>query len=155
MLWWAASVLCFLTPLLLAWIIVLYREVRLRRAAEIALKDHAAIQSALLDGIPQPVYLRDASLRLITCNRSYEELVGTTRDALRGQGLEEAGHVHPVVTDMAEVVRDYRKLIEDGVPLHKDRCLQLGKRNHHVLNWLTPLRGPTAASRGWPAVAWT
>lgn len=67
MLWWAASVLCFLTPLLLAWIVMLYREVRLRRAAEIALKDQAAIQSALLDGIPQPVYLRDASLRLITC----------------------------------------------------------------------------------------
>ncbi len=148
MLWWAASVLCFLTPLLLAWIIVLYREVRLRRAAEIALKDHAAIQSALLDGIPQPVYLRDASLRLITCNRSYEELVGTTRDALRGQGLEEAGHVHPVVTDMAEVVRDYRKVIEDGVPLHKDRCLQLGKRNHHVLNWLTPLRGADGSVKG-------
>lgn len=59
MLWWAASVLCFVTPLLLAWIIVLDREVRLRRAAEIALKDHAAIQSALLDGIPQPMDLTE------------------------------------------------------------------------------------------------
>lgn len=148
MLWWAASVLCFLTPLLLAWIVMLYREVRLRRAAEIALKDQAAIQSALLDGIPQPVYLRDASLRLITCNRSYEELVGATRDTLRGQGLDAAGHVHPIVTDMAEVARDYRKVLEDGAPLLKDRCLRLGDRNHHVLNWLTPLRGADGTVKG-------
>ncbi|AGW93581.1 hypothetical protein N234_26460 [Ralstonia pickettii DTP0602] len=148
MLWWAASVLCFLTPLLLAWIVMLYREVRLRRAAEIALKDQAAIQSALLDGIPQPVYLRDASLRLITCNRSYEELVGATRETLRGQGLDAPGHVHPIVTDMAEVARDYRKVLEDGAPLHKDRCLRLGDRNHHVLNWLTPLRGADGTVKG-------
>ncbi|WP_354683719.1 ATP-binding protein [Cupriavidus necator] len=148
LLWWAASVLCFVTPFLLAWIVALYREVRRRRAAEVALKDHVAIQSALLDGIPQPVYLRDASLRLITCNRSYEELLGATRDTLRGQGLDTTGHAHPLVTDMAEVARDYRKVIEDGVPLHKDRCLRLGNRNHHVLNWMTPLRGADGTVKG-------
>jgi two-component system sensor histidine kinase EvgS len=145
---WSTALLCFVTPCLLAWILVLYREVRRRRAAEIALKDNIAIQSALLDGIPQPVYLRDASLRLITCNRSYEELVGATRDALRGQPLEASIQARPIVVDMAELARDYRKVIEDGEPLHKDRCLRLGKRTHHVLNWLTPLRGADGTVKG-------
>ncbi|EON18352.1 signal transduction histidine kinase [Cupriavidus sp. GA3-3] len=148
MLGWTTGLLCLLTPCLLAWIFVLYREVRRRRAAEIALKDNIAIQSALLDGIPQPVYLRDASLRLITCNRSYEELVGATRDTLRGQPLDTSVQVHPIAIDMAEVERDYRKVIKDGIPLHKDRCLRLGARTHHVLNWLTPLRGADGTVKG-------
>ncbi|WP_234825136.1 PAS domain-containing sensor histidine kinase [Cupriavidus necator] len=145
---WSTAVLCLVTPCLLAWILVLYREVRRRRAAEIALQDSVAIQSALLDGIPQPVYLRDASLRLITCNHSYEQLLGATRDTLRGQPLDATLQAHPLAVDMAEVARDYRKVIEDGEPLHKDRCLRLGGRTHHVLNWLTPLRGADGTVKG-------
>lgn len=145
---WSTAVLCCVTPCLLVWILALYREVRRRRAAENALKDSVAIQSALLDGIPQPVYLRDASLRLITCNRSYEELLGATRDTLRGQPLDATLQAHPIAVDMAEVARDYRKVIEDGEPLHKDRCLRLGGRTHHVLNWLTPLRGADGTVKG-------
>ncbi|MFJ4292281.1 ATP-binding protein [Cupriavidus sp. NPDC089707] len=145
---WGAMLLCGLSTGLLAWIAVLQREVRRRRAAESAWKDHVAIQSALLDGIPQPVYLRDASLRLITCNRSYEELVGATRDRLRGQPIDAPGHVHPVVTDMAELARDYRKVLDKGEPLRKDRCLRLRGRSHHVLNWMTPLRGADGKVKG-------
>ncbi|BDB26959.1 hypothetical protein Tamer19_68730 [Cupriavidus sp. TA19] len=145
---WAAMLFCGLSACLLAWIAVLHREVRRRRAAESALKDHIAIQSALLDGIPQPVYLRDASLRLITCNRNYEELVGATRSMLRGQPLDAPGHAHPIVTDMAELARDYRKVLDEGEPLRKDRCLLLNGRSHHVLNWVTPLRGADGKVKG-------
>ncbi|WP_371748144.1 ATP-binding protein [Cupriavidus sp. AcVe19-6a] len=145
---WAAMLLCGLSACLLAWIAVLHREVRRRRAAESALKDHVAIQSALLDGIPQPVYLRDASLRLITCNRSYEELVGATRDLLHGQPLDAPGRAHPIVTDMAELARDYRNVLDEGKPLRKDRCLTLRGRSHHVLNWITPLRGADGKVKG-------
>ncbi|NUT17027.1 MAG: PAS domain-containing protein, partial [Cupriavidus sp.] len=141
MLGWSTGVLCVLTPCLLAWIFALYREVRRRRAAETALKDHVAIQTALLDGIPQPVYLRDARLQLVACNRSYEELLGASRGTLVGQPLDALHASHPLAVDMAELAHDYRHVIEDGAPLCADRCLRLGGRTLHVLNWLTPLRG--------------
>ncbi|SOY97545.1 putative sensor hybrid histidine kinase [Cupriavidus taiwanensis] len=145
---WSTGVLCVLTPCLLAWIIALYREVRRRRAAETALQDCVAIQTALLDGIPQPVYLRDAALRLIACNRSYEELLGATRGSLLGQPLDAVLSAHPLATDMAELARDYRQVVEDGAPVHADRCLHLGDRTLHVLNWLTPLRGADGSIKG-------
>lgn len=145
---WSTAVLCAVTPFLLAWIIALYREVRRRRAAEAALKDCVAIQTALLDGIPQPVYLRDASLRLVACNRGYEELLGAERGALLGQPLDAVLAAHPLATDMAELVRDYRQVIEGGAPLRTDRCLRLGDRTLHVLNWLTPLRGADGTVKG-------
>ncbi|SOZ38170.1 PAS domain-containing sensor histidine kinase [Cupriavidus neocaledonicus] len=145
---WCTAILCALTPCLLAWIIALYREVRRRRAAETALQDCVAIQTALLDGIPQPVYLRDAALRLIACNRGYEELVGATRASLLGQPLDAVLSAHPLAIDMAELARDYRRVIEDGAPLRTDRCLRLGDRTLHVLNWLTPLRGADGTIKG-------
>ncbi|SOZ10282.1 PAS domain-containing sensor histidine kinase [Cupriavidus taiwanensis] len=145
---WCTVVLCAVTPCLLAWIIALYREVRRRRAAETALQDCVAIQTALLDGIPQPVYLRDAALRLVACNRSYEELLGATRGSLLGQPLDAVLSAHPLATDMAELARDYRQVIADGAPLHADRCLRLGDRTLHVLNWLTPLRGADGTVKG-------
>ncbi|MDQ0138815.1 PAS domain-containing sensor histidine kinase [Cupriavidus necator] len=145
---WSTALLCVVTPCLLLWIAALYREVRRRRAAELALQDSVAIQSALLDGIPQPVYLRDAALRLIACNRSYEELLGASRDTLRGQPLEAALQAHPLAVDMAELARDYLTVIESGQPLLKDRCLRLGDGTRHVLNWLTPLRGADGTIKG-------
>ena len=145
---WSTAVLCVLTPFLLAWIVALYREVRRRRAVETALKDCVAIQTALLDGIPQPVYLRDAALRLIACNRSYEELLGATRGTLVGQPLDALQASHPLAVDMAELARDYRQVIENGAPLRADRCLRLGDRTLHVLNWLTPLRGADGTIKG-------
>lgn len=145
---WSTAVLCVLTPCLLAWIIALYREVRRRRAAETALKDCVAIQTALLDGIPQPVYLRDARLRLVACNRSYEELLGATRGTLVGQPLDALQASHPLAVDMAELAHDYRQVIENGLPLRTDRCLRLGDRTLHMLNWLTPLRGADGTVKG-------
>ena len=145
---WSTAVLCVLTPFLLAWIVALYREVRRRRSAEAALQDCVAIQTALLDGIPQPVYLRDAALRLIACNRSYEELLGATRGTLVGQPLDALQASHPLAVDMADLAQDYRQVIEDGAPLCADRCLRLGDRTLHVLNWLTPLRGADGTVKG-------
>ncbi|UDM53460.1 PAS domain-containing sensor histidine kinase [Cupriavidus sp. MP-37] len=145
---WSTAVFCAVTPCLLAWIVALYREVRRRRAAETALQDSVAIQTALLDGIPQPVYLRDAALRLIACNRSYEELLGATRSALLGQPLDAVAAAQPLAIDMAELAHDYRQVIETGAPLRSDRCLRLGDRTMHVLNWLTPLRGADGTVKG-------
>ncbi|WP_265920820.1 PAS domain-containing hybrid sensor histidine kinase/response regulator [Cupriavidus nantongensis] len=145
---WSTAVFCVLTPCLLAWIIALYREVRRRRAAETALKDCVAIQTALLDGIPQPVYLRDARLRLVACNRSYEELLGASRGNLVGQPLDALQASHPFALDIAELAHDYRQVIENGTPLCTDRCLRQGDRTLHVLNWLTPLRGADGSVKG-------
>ncbi|KWR85142.1 hybrid sensor histidine kinase/response regulator [Cupriavidus sp. IDO] len=143
-----AVALLTVATLFLLWIVALRREVRQRKAAEAALRDEIAFKAALLDGIPQPVYVRDAALRLMACNRRYEELIGTSRETLRGMPLEAVGHLRTVVTDMPELSSDYRKVIASGVALSKDRCVQIQGAKRHVLNSVSPLQAADGAVKG-------
>jgi len=154
--WLAVPVLALLLAAgaLAGWAAVLRRKLRRSQALAGAQRDQLALQAAVLDGIPQPVYVRDASQRLITCNRRYEELVGASRDTLRGLPLDARGHLSSVVTDMAELVGDYREVIASGKALSRDRCLRIHGVRRHVLNWVSPLRvgggdGVTALVGGW------
>ncbi|KAF7962096.1 hypothetical protein AWV80_25920 [Cupriavidus sp. UYMU48A] len=78
----------------------------------------------MLDSIPQPVYVRDAAQRLITCNRRYEELVGASRGSLRGLPPDTPG-LTGVIADLAELSEDYHDVIASGRPLSKNRCLHI------------------------------
>ncbi len=70
----------------------LQREVRERKAAEAALADQLALQTALLDAIPNPVYVKDADGRFVGCNEAYETAFGVNRNDLIDQRLVD---LHP------------------------------------------------------------
>ncbi|MFS2069438.1 transporter substrate-binding domain-containing protein [Pseudomonas sp. CT11-2] len=60
-----------------------------RRDAEKDLNDQLAFQHALIDAMPDPMFVRDLEGRLIMCNKSYEESLSTRFDQIQGRRLIE------------------------------------------------------------------
>ena len=56
-----------------------------RKRAEDSLADRLVFQQALIDSIPYPVFIKDATARFVGCNRAYEQEFGTTRDYMLGK----------------------------------------------------------------------
>ena len=75
--------------LFLIWNRRLTAVIKLRRAAEKDLGDQLAFQHALIDSMPDPVFVRDLQGRLIMCNRSYEEALSIRLDQVLGKLLIE------------------------------------------------------------------
>lgn len=60
-----------------------------RRDAEKDLNDQLSFQHALIDAMPDPMFVRDLEGRLIMCNKSYEEGLSTRFDQIQGRRLIE------------------------------------------------------------------
>ncbi|WER48719.1 ATP-binding protein [Cupriavidus sp. WKF15] len=155
LIFWLAMCLPLLlaSALLAARLRVLRRRLARSQASAARLRQRLALHTAVLDSIPQPVYVRDADQRLITCNRRYEELVGASLASLRGQPPDAPEQLAGVIEDIEALSEDYRDVIASGRPLNKDRCLHIHGAKRHVLNWVAPLPGPgeavTALAGGW------
>jgi PAS domain S-box-containing protein len=79
------------------------RDISERRHAEAALADRLVFQQTLIESIPYPVFIKDASGRFVGCNRAYERVFGTTRDYLLGK----------TVLDLAYLAPEERKRFQD------------------------------------------
>jgi len=73
----------------LLWNRRLAAEIKQRRKAEKDFGDQLAFQHALIDAMPDPMFVRDLQGRLIMCNRSYEEALGVRLEQVRGRALHE------------------------------------------------------------------
>lgn len=63
--------------------------VRQRVEAQRNLRDQLAFQHALMDAMPDPMFVRDLQGRLIMCNKSYEDALSTRFDRMQGRQLIE------------------------------------------------------------------
>jgi two-component system sensor histidine kinase EvgS len=63
--------------------------VRQRVEAQRGLSDQLAFQHALMDAMPDPMFVRDLQGRLIMCNKSYEDALSTRFDRMQGRQLIE------------------------------------------------------------------
>ncbi|PMQ09381.1 Virulence sensor protein BvgS [Pseudomonas sp. AD21] len=73
----------------LVWNRRLAAVIRQRREAEKHLGDQLAFQHALIDAMPDPVFVRDLQGRLVMCNRSYEEALSVRLEQVKGRMLFE------------------------------------------------------------------
>lgn len=144
----AAAALLLVSLLFLAWVTSLRRQVTQRTAAEHALQDQVAFQTAVLDGIPQPIYLRDSQLRMITCNTAYEAVLGTTRRALAGTELAFATAAISPDIRHDELMDVYRDVLQTGLPSSADRRLTIGNEQRSVISWVVPLRRANGGTAG-------
>lgn len=135
-LFYGGVVAALVSGVLFMWAWALRREVRQRVNAERALQEQLGFQHALLDAIPQPIYLRDTSLRVLTCNKAFEQILGQPREALRGLTVEEMPRN---IGDAALSVEAYRTVLRTGMPHTMDRKLYLGDQTRDVLNWIQPM----------------
>ncbi|QXI31397.1 ATP-binding protein [Pseudomonas vanderleydeniana] len=121
-------------------------QIRQRRQAERELSDQLAFQRALLDGIPDPIFVRDLQGRLISCNRSYEQRLSTTLEQVRGRRVTEEGLLLPRVAQ--ELHDDFLLLLEQQRPLFRDRQLEFAEGSIDVYLWMVPFHSAGAQLQG-------
>ncbi|GAB0074786.1 transporter substrate-binding domain-containing protein [Pseudomonas syringae] len=133
---WAVA-LALLTGLVsLAWSSRLKVQIRQRLKAERQLNDQLAFKHALLDGIPNPIYVRDLKGRLISCNRSYEQSLGVSFEQMNGRRLLD---VEVIPRPLAEQMHaDYLALLENHQPVFSDRTIELSGKRMNVWQWTVP-----------------
>jgi two-component system sensor histidine kinase EvgS len=134
--YWAIAVALLLALVSFAWSSRLKYQIRQRLRAEEQLNDQLAFKRALLDGIPNPIYVRDLQGRLISCNRSYEDSFGISFEQMNGRRLID---VELIPKASAEQLHgDYLKLLQTQQPVFADRSMELFGKPIEAYQWTVP-----------------
>ncbi|MGE8145588.1 transporter substrate-binding domain-containing protein [Pseudomonas frederiksbergensis] len=121
------------------WIIYLRRLVSTRVKAELALNDQMEFMSALIDGTPHPIYVRDRQGLLVSCNVAYLEVLGVARETVMGKQITDIVLLN--LADAETYEREYKQVMEEGTRWIQDRTVT--RKNgtvHTVYHWMLPYR---------------
>jgi two-component system, NarL family, sensor histidine kinase EvgS len=134
--YWTFAAVLLVGLISLVWSSRLNVQIRQRLKAEEQLSDQLAFKRALLDGIPNPIYVRDLQGCLVACNRSYEESFGISFEQMSGRRLID---VDVLPRESAEQMHaDYLKLLETQQPVFADRRMELFGRLIDAYQWTVP-----------------
>jgi PAS domain S-box-containing protein len=130
----------------LLWSRRLQAQINQRRKAEAVLKDQLSFQRALMDAIPDPIFIRDLEGRLVMCNRSYEEQFSTRFEKLRGTRLTDSS-AFPSAT--AELLHgELMEQLQTREPRFVDRQLMFSCGLRDIYHWSVPFYGADGQLRG-------
>jgi PAS domain S-box-containing protein len=99
-----------------------------RKRSEEALRNNERLLQEIIDGSPSTVFLKELDGRFITANRSLEELVGISREKLKGKTdydifkKEEAD----------QFKANDQRVIEEGKPIQFEETFELASGKRHV-----------------------
>ena len=134
--YWVLVVALLIGMVSLIWSSRLQGQIRQRQKAEEALNDQLAFKHALLNGIPNPIYVRDLMGRLVSCNSSYEESFGVSFEQMNGRRLID---VDVIPHESAQQLHaDYLTLLKTRKPMFVDRSMQLVDRRIDARQWTVP-----------------
>jgi PAS domain S-box-containing protein len=83
-----------------------------RKRLEREVADRAAFQEALLQSIPYPMFVVDASGQFLSCNAPHAQTFGMTSAALRGKTIRDLPYL--ALEDREQLFRDTQEVIRDG-----------------------------------------
>lgn len=135
-LYWMVTLTVLIGLISLVWSTRLKAQIQQRVTVQESLSDQLAFKHALLDGIPSPVYVRDLSGRLISCNRSYEESFGVSFEQMNGRRLIDIELIPLCSSEPLHA--DYIKLLETRQPVFADRTMQLAGKTIEAWQWTVP-----------------
>lgn len=130
----AAAVLFGLASLV--WSSRLRAQINQREKAEEALNDQLTFMRELLDGIPNPIYVRDLQGRLITCNKSYEEAFSLRLEDVQGRCLTDISIIPAQLA--VQLHADYLSMLQDPKPLFVDRRIEFEGHYTDAYQWTVP-----------------
>jgi len=136
-LYWLLVLAVLMVFVSLVWSSRLKVQIKQRLKAEEALRDQLAFKHALLDGIPNPIYVRDLNGRLISCNRSYEQSLGVSFEQMNGRRLIDIELIPGEISE--QLHGDYLQLLATRQPIFADRSMTLPGKHIDVLHWSVPL----------------
>ena len=111
------------------------RDVTERKRAAEALRESERLLTDVIDASPMPVFLKDLDGRFLTVNKRLEDLLGLTREQLRGKTDYDL-----ISKALADVYRAHDlKVIESGLPTTIEETAELVDGPHVYLNSKFPL----------------
>lgn len=126
--------------LLLLWNWRLWLKVRRRLATEQELSYRLAFKRALIDGIPQPVAVRDHEGRLVTCNIGFLKETGMPREAVAGTRVGDCSWLDARDAEALELI--HRRAMDTDGNTASDLMLPIHDNVREIHYWATPYRGP-------------
>ncbi len=134
----------------LGWNVYLRKQIRERKRAERELITQNRFMEVLINGMPHPIYVCDADMRLNLYNDSYLDAMGLTRSALLASQNDGMPRVLGGDTQMMAA---HRQVMETGEHVLADRQLSLGDEQKTVYHWMLPYEGmdglPQGVIGGW------
>lgn len=140
---WAAALALFIVLLWNCW---LWRKVRRRRDSEKELSYRLEFKRALIDGIPQPVAVRDHEGRLITCNIGFLKETGMPRESAEGSRIVDCPWLQSGDAETLQEIHQ-QAMGQDG-KVATDLILQIHNEVREIHYWATPYRGPAGEISG-------
>ncbi|MBB2494763.1 response regulator [Aquipseudomonas ullengensis] len=107
-------------------------------AASAELPQDYAMLRALVDGSPNPMFIRDREGRLLTCNRHFLEYYHVPFDTVRGTRLDEAPWLAPEFRE--EVQRRFVAAVEQESSLSHDTAIDIYGSTRVLHVWGIPYR---------------
>lgn len=143
---WGLLVACLFGVLSLLWSRRLAVLVRQREEAEQDLGDQLAFQHALIDAMPDPLFVRDLQGRLILCNKRYEESLSTRFERIKGRQLIE---LDLLPKETAELLHDeFMTQLGTRKPCFCERQLMFNSGPRAIYQWTVPFYGADGQLRG-------
>ncbi|WP_426138875.1 transporter substrate-binding domain-containing protein [Pseudomonas sp. DWP3-1-2] len=130
----------------LAWNANMRRQIKQRERAERALSDQFEFMSALVNGTPHPIYVRDREGLLRMCNDSYLKAFSAQREDIINRTVTEG--VLSNVGEAREYAADYQRVMANSTPLILDRTLHIGDRDLTIYHWILPFRDSLGEVQG-------
>jgi two-component system sensor histidine kinase EvgS len=143
---WGLLVASLFVLLSLLWSRRLAVLVRQRQKAEQDLGDQLAFQHALIDAMPDPLFVRDLRGRLILCNKRYEESLSTRFERIQGRQLIE---LDLLPKETAELLHEeFMAQLGTRKPLFCERQLMFKTGPRAIYQWTVPFYGADGQLRG-------
>lgn len=143
---WGMFIVSLFGLLSLLWNRRLAVLIKQRRDAEKDLGDQLAFQHALIDAMPDPMFVRDREGRLIMCNKSYEESLSTRFDQVQGRRLIE---VDVLPRETAEMLHaEFLAQLETRKTRFSERQLRFNTGVRDIYQWTVPFYSSNGELRG-------
>ncbi|WP_240201658.1 transporter substrate-binding domain-containing protein [Pseudomonas sp. PDNC002] len=126
--------------LVLVWNWRLQVKVHRRQVSERELNYRLEFKRAVIDGIPHPVAVRDSQGTLLTCNRSFLEATGLTRETAPGSRIVDCTSI--LKMDAQALHQVYQQVMAEGAAQAADLVMQMNGQVMEIYHWATPYRDP-------------
>lgn len=143
---WGMFIVSLFGLLSMLWNRRLAALIKQRLDVEKDLNDQLAFQHALIDAMPDPMFVRDLRGRLIMCNKSYEESLAIRFDQIQGRQLIE---VDVLPRETAELLHaEFIAQLETRKPRFSKRQLKFNNGVRDIYQWTVPFYGADGQVRG-------
>ena len=110
-------------------------DISVRYKAEQERQNQIRFQSALIDTIPNPIFIKNPQGIFIGCNKAYEQAYGIDRKDIIGKSVLDLDYI-PLTDRQAYHNEDSSLLATGGVKHHELVQRFADDKDHHVLYWV-------------------